>query len=539
VSPSMPGGAAADAPPTPATARERWELVPAEFGSGSWLLASGAGELRAWAPPGVVLDGADQEPVERWTTARAVFGERFAAGGATIATLAQVLAQVPADFARWALDCTADQVRFLGLYAAAAGDPEAGDFAASARVVREELAAELETQLRLRRPQVRERAGDPERPVPNVFSALSDHEFAELARRLLTEQRGSSCCTPAAREYGIDLFFEDPDGTRHVAQLHHGDPQALPVPERAEQDARRLREARPDADVYWYVSSMTLSPSARREVVHAIGPWAPPQQHVVAAEQLQLLLEADPSVAAHHPKLRVAQAMACGLLDGKLQPHVSAAWPSLADTEPIRAARETLWNAGAIVVSGEPGSGKTTLGTALLADAMLEGYEAVIVDGPPDELALEPQGDRPRVVLWDGADDGRVLQSLLRSARRLKDVLVIAIAGYMAYPAAPPAVAFPMRRYARRDRARILYNHVWHAEDLAEESREALSDPYVCRAIVDHPAFSPRLAERATTLGPIALGAFMPHLHCDPLSEPPDDEVDCLLQRIQTRLTAS
>ncbi|MGH2969887.1 MAG: hypothetical protein ACRDK0_12600, partial [Solirubrobacteraceae bacterium] len=74
---------------------ERWDIVPAQFGSGTWLVARGNGRARVWAPPGVALTGEADEALERWTyteSRSAAIEQR---------TLPQVLGSIPADFERW------------------------------------------------------------------------------------------------------------------------------------------------------------------------------------------------------------------------------------------------------------------------------------------------------------------------------------------------------------------------------------------------------------------------------------------------------
>ena len=131
---------------------ERWDLVPAQLGPGAWLIATGPRSVRAWAPPGVALTGERDERLELWSHARMSLRggttSRAPRRAETLA-LADVLAVVPADFERWALDATRDQVRLLGLYLASAADDE---YALVARATREALIEQLDGHAELGKP---------------------------------------------------------------------------------------------------------------------------------------------------------------------------------------------------------------------------------------------------------------------------------------------------------------------------------------------------------------------------------------------------
>jgi hypothetical protein len=490
-------------PPTAAdVAVERWERVPAEIGSGSWLVATGASTVRIWAPPGVVLTGEPGERLERWTMVAT------AAAAPVTVTLADVLAAVPPDFHGWAREVTADQLRVLGLYVAEAGeeDPYTAFARATRRILSDELAA-------VDRPVRVPPAPADAAPTPDVYAALTDTEFSTVVRSLV--EKVFSAFVEGVRETAAgDAIVASAAGVRHLVQVeHHPDGDVGEFVRRTRCNALDLRDA--PSDVHWVVTSRRVGTRVRRELLHTVGPWLAERHRVIDADDLTRWLRAHPSVERQLPKVRAARG---GLPVRELA--------RLAATEALDDARRQLHETGVVVITGRPGTGKSALMSMLVADAAVDDFRP-----SPATPALVASGDR-RIVFWDDADDADLLRRLLGAVRRSDDVcLVVATTNDRTILRENADAAIVLGHYGLRDRANVYYNHVWNADHLHPEARSALAEPVVYQAVLEHPHFTPRLAQHVANQGPVVLADLQP-LGCP---GQPDPHVDQMFTRIRRR----
>ena len=494
-------------PVGPTVDSERWDIVPAQIGSGTWLVASGTGETCIWAPPGVALTGEHDEALERWTYAesRSNMVEQR--------TLPQVIGSIPADFEQWAIDATTDQVRMLGLYASSASD--ADPYAEAARAVRAELADQL---LAVARPRLPRQADIAAGFCDAVYSSLTDIDFHFLVRGLM----GAFLKRPLAAwservKMGVDTLFAELDGARHLVQIeHHGCDTGKDLIGHVRHHAMSLRLC--DADFHWLVTPYTLDGDSRQELLRAVSPWVTERHNVLCARDLDQLIEANPSVVRDQVKLRAARAAQRGL--SPTLPNLS----SMAETQVVAHARERLQATGAVVIIGPPGSGKTSMLSMLVADAALDDYEPA----PAFAAGRPSQPSRRRVVFCDDVRSAGVARSLVAEARDEDVLVVLACAPELAQ--AFPEHAIDIGGYGPRDRALVYYNHVWNARHLHPEARAALAEPAAYGAVIEHPAFTPRLAHDVAQQGPQALDQ-LPRRAPKSLDDP---HLDGLFVRIRT-----
>lgn len=536
---SLPLAGFADPPGEPAGGGGdvvRWELIPARYGSGSWLVAIGGDELWIWAPPGVALAGAPQEPVERWTRARTPGTlDDIPPEAVTELTLERVIADVPADYERWALDCTADQIRILGLYVRTRTDQDDGradEHVTAARAVREELVGELERWARPAPPpaQVRPRP-DEYGEQQSLFKALSEYEFVQIAVQLLTTQLAGVRRCEHRPDRGCDLFFERPGGERHVVQVKHVASRDDSLVEDAEREAHRLRVDRAAPDVYWYVTSDPVVGRVRRDLIHAVAPWAGERTRVADGAYLESLLDGQPHLVPERVKLRWAKAARDGLLDPRDAGAARDLVQRFTETGAVAVAREALHDFRVVVLHGPPGIGKSTMAMALAGDAASSGYEIVKASGP-DDAARALDTRESHVVVWDDVQDAHAVPAVVERALRSDGPLLIAAAP--SRPAGvPDELRLEVRGYPRRERALMLYNHLWHRGPGALREPPLMPDPSFCRALVDHPHFTPRMAAFVARCDALQLEAFRTYVEAAPAPEA-DPELDCLFDRLGT-----
>ncbi|RWO54393.1 restriction endonuclease [Mesorhizobium sp.] len=196
---------------------------------------------------------------------------------------------------------------------------------------------------------------------------------------------------------------------------------------------------------------------------------------------------------------------------------VYVANPSLAASNQILGASHNL------IISGPPGVGKTTLSKIIAADHIEAGYQLVAVGSIEDgQRAFAHDEDFKQLFVFDDflgkirldqaklADqDTRIVGFMNMLRRNPNKRFILTTRAYIWHGALIVSEALDDHRiklseivldlghYTRELKARILYNHLYHA-DIDQRAVEALLDGPTVAKIVDHPHYMPRIIEAMT-----------------------------------------
>jgi len=279
---------------------------------------------------------------------------------------------------------------------------------------------------------------------------------------------------------------------------------------------------------YYFITSLALSPGQKDQLRAVFDPWMADADHVFGGDDLDGLLTRHEVVERRHPKLWLASgsqlfwATHSELANRAiaLRDRIASALPRYVVNRGYAAARELLDNHRVCLIAGVPGIGKTILAQVLLADAMTLGYEPVDVSADIDEAWTALNGTQLQVFLYDdflgqlsfserlGKNEDRRLTEFIAKVASTKSKLLIlttreyilqdARRSYELLTAMDERMHFVLKLedYTRGDRARILYNHLWHGELSDKALAEVARGGY--RRIVDHQNYSPRLIEFCT-----------------------------------------
>lgn len=439
-------GASEDASP-------RWELVPAWLGSGVWLVRVATSAIDAWAPPGVMLIADEGDDLASWRRA-----SWFCEGQGPLAehpaawapcTLQHVLDEVPPDYEAWALEATEEAIELLKLFAdgAPSDDAEADAATTQART----LADEIE--------QARTGSATSVVALPaaqsvcldaSVFMsacrALSDCDFSRLVSELIgaawdltiTHSRGA---------LGSDVFVGHSLDRRHVFHVSH-DPWAGPAHDWTHGDRVNSADAHRQ-DVTWWVTSQLVDVLCTPTQDLGLGGF-------VGATQLQTMLRSNPRVARDHLKLRLAGARTLSTDVSPPPSDFSAQLPQIAETDPLTEARQHLRACGALVISGPPGTGKTTIAQLVLGEAALDGFNTVL----PCDNVSNIDRTAGHAVFIDEVPEPTMLLPWIGRAARSDNMLLVAITDREP-PTSWRDFTLRLGNYEPLDRSRIIYNQLW------------------------------------------------------------------------------
>jgi hypothetical protein len=369
--------------------------------------------------------------------------------------------------------------------------------------------------------------------MPNYdFSQLSAFDFEMLVHNLLEKEWGCRLeAFKSGRDRGVDLRHSCPrSGSKTIIQCKHyvGSGFSKLLSHLKKEEAHKVFALAPDR--YVLVTSVGLTPDNKDEIQKAFAPHLKSTGDIIGQTEINKLLETHQEVEQSNFKLWLTSK---AVLDQVLHnaelcqtefavEKVINKLPLYVQNDCYPRATEILDESNVVIISGEPGIGKTTLADMLLYSYLSKGYTPVIIRSDLKEgRSLYNKGEK-QVFYYDDFLGQTFLRERYASLLRNEDASLIdfidmiktssnaklimttrehilsnALLGSERLRRSPLVdyrCILQITDYGRAARARILYNHIFFSE-LPESYRNALIDDNFYATILGHRNFNPRLIE--------------------------------------------
>lgn len=365
------------------------------------------------------------------------------------------------------------------------------------------------------------------------FSTLNDKEFELLCRDLLNlklKLRLQSFKT--GKDQGIDLRYSTARNSNAVivqAKHYTGSTFAQLKHVFKTEEVKKVKKLKPNR--YIITTSLSLSAAQKDDLKKLLKPYIRDQNDIFGKEDLNALLGEFEIVEKRYHKLWFSSAAVLSLLlnnavEGRTKDFVerSKLRASLyVETRQLRDARKVLAKERILLITGQPGVGKSTMAEILVLEYFRQHKKVYFVEDVLEaETVFSPSPEDHQIFLFDdflgenyysimtsGRDAGKIVHFIERIRNTPNKFLILTtrtvILGYAKenqekisrLDLSQRRIEVKISSFSDYEKAQILYNHLYFRCTKTNHLKAILKNAFY-NQIINHKNFTPRIIEFIT-----------------------------------------
>jgi DNA polymerase III delta prime subunit len=368
------------------------------------------------------------------------------------------------------------------------------------------------------------------------LEVLHDKEFEELSKDLLESALKINFQNfKTGADKGIDLRYA---GTREneiiVQAKRYIRSTFSKLKTELVKEHKKMLALSPRPKRYILTTALDLSVGQTDEIVKLMQPFILNSQDVYGRDRIESMISGDAAIEKKFYKLwltstRVLQEILTNGVSGRssfIQEKIIKRASLYVPTNNFEIAVGELKEHHFLIISGEPGIGKTTIAYLLICDMLATGHQLIFVDDQlkdaEDMLSRSP--DNKQVVFFDdflGSNLSEIMnprnseQKIVNFIERIQaspnkyfvlttrtTILKQAQSRFEKFNQSGLAdlskYELEIKAYSKLDKAKILYNHLFHS-GIAAEQYDVFLQPKNYLRIINHKNYFPRLIEFITS----------------------------------------
>lgn len=364
------------------------------------------------------------------------------------------------------------------------------------------------------------------------FSTLHDKEFESLCIDLLSAEFDKQFTRfKAGKDGGIDGRYVAPDGSIEIIQCKHyiksGFNALFNILKNEEQTKVQILAPQK----YYLVTSIQLNPANKAKIRALFAQYMHDDDYVIGQEDLNILLSKNPDIEKNNYKLWLSS---INVLNSVLHNAIIKRSDAFLDglkrksslyvfSDIVSKAAKILKEKNTVIIEGEPGIGKSTLAEMLILIGIKNKYNVYKIENLINEAegVLSPSGEEKQLFYFDdflGSNyltaiennkDSHIVNFITRLSRLKNKKFILTSRTNIIQRAKSLSDTFnnaktkqneyilSVAQLSEMDKAKILYNHIWHSNLPADYIDQLYEDKRYLK-IIQHKNFNPRIIEFIT-----------------------------------------